>query len=62
VVLRPDQVELAPSERRHLRVLVRASQAPPGESRARLLGAAYRGDRLLGRESSEIRFVAPGEP
>ena len=62
VVLRPDQVELAPGERRHLRVLVRAGEAPPGESRARLLGSAYRGDRLLGQESSEIRFVAPGGP
>jgi cytochrome c oxidase accessory protein FixG len=60
--LRPDRVDLGPGERRHLRVLASAHGLPPGRSRARLVGEARQGDRLLGRPAAEVSLVAPEAP
>jgi cytochrome c oxidase accessory protein FixG len=62
VLLRPDRVDLAPGERRRLRVLASARAVPTGGVRARLVGEARSADRLLGRASADVPLAAPGAP
>jgi cytochrome c oxidase accessory protein FixG len=62
IAVRPDRVQLAPGERRHLRLLAAAGGLPPGRVRARLAAEVREGDRLLVREDAEVSLVVPEVP
>ena len=62
LTVRPERVPLAPGERRHLRIVASCRDLPAGQTRARLVGEARDGERLLGRASAEVSLAVPEAP